>query len=340
MTDYPDAVVVMTADEVAADHERWLAERRTGIGGSDASKVIGLNAWSSPYQLWLDKMGLATETPDNPAMEWGRRLEPVMRGWFADTTGIPVTLGGLLRHRDRAWQLFSPDGRTADDGLLEIKTTGEWTDDAEKWLDGEIPDHAELQLQHGLAVTGLTHAHAIALVGGQRPVHLHAERDEKLITTLTDVEHRFWHDNVLGDVPPPIDGLPATGEAIRRRYAHTDGSKITSDASYADLLDQIAATKLRIKLLEGDKDELENRIRAKFGHAETMLIHGEEVATLRANGTFARNRFAADHPALYEEYLRHDLVFDEHAFRDDHPDLHTAYRARVLRAAPKGPRRG
>jgi putative phage-type endonuclease len=335
MRTYPDAVVLMTADEVAADRDRWLRMRREGIGGSDASKVVGLNEWASPYQLWMDKLGIAPPVTVTNAMEWGHRLEPAIRQWFTDTTGIPVALEGLLAHKLHSWQLFSPDGITADHGILEIKTTHGWSLDAEKWLDGEIPDHAELQIQHGLAVTGLTHAHAVALIDGRDPVHLTAARDQQLIDTLTEVEGAFWADRVLAEVPPPIDGLPATSEAIKRRYARAERRTATAGQELLDLYDQRDAAKARAKAAELEADEYENKIRALFGHADTIMVHGEEVATLRANGTFAPTRLAEDHPDLYAEYLVDRPCFDAHAFRDDNPHIYAQYCARVLRRAPK-----
>lgn len=35
--------------------EEWLELRRNGIGGSDASVVMGKNPWRSIQQLWEDK---------------------------------------------------------------------------------------------------------------------------------------------------------------------------------------------------------------------------------------------------------------------------------------------
>ena len=41
--------------------EEWLEYRRSGIGGSDASTIVGLNPFSSPYYLFCDKMGYSYE---------------------------------------------------------------------------------------------------------------------------------------------------------------------------------------------------------------------------------------------------------------------------------------
>ena len=60
------------------NREEWLNERRTGIGGSDAAAVMGLNPWKSPLDVYLDKTGQLMESPDNPALYWGRVLEEVV----------------------------------------------------------------------------------------------------------------------------------------------------------------------------------------------------------------------------------------------------------------------
>ena len=39
-------------------HDEWLDLRKTGIGGSDAGTILGVNPYSSPYALYATKTGL------------------------------------------------------------------------------------------------------------------------------------------------------------------------------------------------------------------------------------------------------------------------------------------
>ena len=55
--------------------EEWLAYRRKGLGGSDASTVCGLNPYSCKLTLWADKTGRLPEKEDTEAMRTGRDLE-------------------------------------------------------------------------------------------------------------------------------------------------------------------------------------------------------------------------------------------------------------------------
>ena len=57
---------------IGMSHEEWLTHRQKSIGGSDASAIIGLNQYSSPYTVWADKLGKLPPKEDNEAMRLGR----------------------------------------------------------------------------------------------------------------------------------------------------------------------------------------------------------------------------------------------------------------------------
>ena len=64
--------------------EEWLKLRRNGIGGSDAAAIIGLNPYSSAFQVYCDKVGLLPETEDNEAMRQGRDFEAYVAERFEE----------------------------------------------------------------------------------------------------------------------------------------------------------------------------------------------------------------------------------------------------------------
>ena len=54
------------------DHE----DRRLGIGGSDASAIMGANSYKTKYELWLEKTGKTEpEDKDNEYTRWGKFME-------------------------------------------------------------------------------------------------------------------------------------------------------------------------------------------------------------------------------------------------------------------------
>ena len=54
------------------DRNEWLKIRKTGLGGSDAGAVCGLNPHVSPMAVYRDKVSDETDMGDNEAMRQGR----------------------------------------------------------------------------------------------------------------------------------------------------------------------------------------------------------------------------------------------------------------------------
>ena len=54
-------------------HEEWLKLRKTGIGGSDAAAICGLNPYASAIHVFQDKMSEEIDLQDNESMRQGFR---------------------------------------------------------------------------------------------------------------------------------------------------------------------------------------------------------------------------------------------------------------------------
>src|SRR6188768_314631 len=89
----------------------WLSFRRNKIGSSDSSSIMQCG-YKTPYQLYLEKLGLF-EQPLTHAMLRGQELEPLARTKFKDVTGIE-TFPVVVEHDDRSWQVASLDGLSND----------------------------------------------------------------------------------------------------------------------------------------------------------------------------------------------------------------------------------
>lgn len=322
----PDAEIVLPTD---APRHLWLAERRKGIGGSDASTIAGVNEYSGGlYELYLDKTGRLPERTATARMEAGTRLEPVMRQWFQDQTGIAVRRQGLTRSKANPFMQVSLDGLTIDGGVFESKATN-WRL-ADEWDDDQVPDHAEIQVQHGMAVTGRPHAWVVVLVDGWDFQIRRVERDEKLIDLLTSMERAFWTDHVLADVEPLITAQAL--KVVKGRYGLVELATVPGDPVQVEpLIEQWQAGKAAIKAAEQVKDAAEANLRNLLGPAEAMALLGETRLTCKANGTFASTRFVTEHPDLAEQLTTRKPVLDVDRLKAEHPDIYETYRARVLR---------
>jgi putative phage-type endonuclease len=330
----PDARQVLRAD---APRDLWLAERRRGLGGSDASTVLQLNPYSSHYTLWLDKTGRAKPKPESPAMRRGKLMEPLLGQMFLEETGIPTRQIGLLRHRERPWMQVSVDGLSADGGIIEKKTTHWRTNDAEVWRAGDIPDHAEAQAQWGLAVTGRSHAHVMVLIDIDNFIVKVVERHEALIAEMINQAEAFWRTHVEADIAPPVDDSDATLDAVIARYEQAEEDKIAVAGPEAlDLWGKLAAARAQAAAGEKDVKKYLGQLAALFGDGEVMEVMGEVTGTWRQNGNFVTTRFLENYPDLAPYYIDYSLHVDTERLRADHPNVYRACRARVMRVgAPK-----
>ena len=144
------------------NEEEWI-KGRFGIGGSDASKCLGIHG--SQAELWAEKLGYI-EHPDISGLEvvkYGKECEKYVAGIYE--LDHPTTL--LLRYpywsfsnKEHPFLQYTPDGLLIDEknrlGILEIKTTTiRKSEDWDNWKnDGDIcvPDNYFCQVMHGTNV--------------------------------------------------------------------------------------------------------------------------------------------------------------------------------------------
>lgn len=298
---------VMTSAEIASDRERWLAERKKGIGGSDAASVMGLNKWTSAYTLWTHKTGKVEpeDISDKEAVYWGTELEPVVANEFTKRTGKKCRRQGMIRSKEYPFMLADVD-RTVDgeNAIVECKTAsafkkGEWEDD-------EIPDSYYAQVQHYMMVGGYDMCYICCLMGGQHYIYKEVPRNEEFIASLREAEINFWNINVLQDVMPDIDGSESTKETLSEQYESSNGMAIALPAAANDLInrrDQLVATQEAIKQ---EMEAIDNNLRAMLGDNKQGEINGRKVtwADQKGRTTIDSKGLMAAYPEIYKQFAK------------------------------------
>ena len=178
----------------------WLEFRRNKIGSSDAPIIMGKSPWKTPHQLWEEKMGIKDSFFESQAMRRGKDLEPEARTAFEEQTGL-VMWPDVLTHNEHDFIIASMDGITINgEQAVEIKCPGEKTHAMA--LQGIIPEHYQIQIQHQLAVTGLKKMFYYSFDGNEG-VLLELDRDEQLIQELIQKEIEFYR--CMQENNPPIN---------------------------------------------------------------------------------------------------------------------------------------
>src|SRR5699024_10850639 len=191
--------------------EEWLQERQSGIGGSDAGTILGVNKWKSKTQLFFEKTNpeLKQEV-DNEYIYWGNVLEDIVAKEFENRTGKRVRRDNrMLRHPEHDFMLANMDRVVVGEkALLECKTTSQYNKDL--WEGDDIPAQYLCQVQHYMAVTGYKKAYIAVLLGGNTFIWKEIDRDEELINILIEAEKESWENNVQAGEIPDIDGSETT----------------------------------------------------------------------------------------------------------------------------------
>lgn len=202
-----------------SDHDGWLKARASGIGGSDASAVIGMNPYKTNIDLFEEKTGrvIPEDISEKPYVLYGTLAEDHIRELFAldypeyrvehHNNRILRSVAHPFMQASLDGELTDPDGRR---GVLEIKTTNILQSmQREKWND-RIPDNYYIQVLHYLIVTGydfaVLRAHLRSDWGDDRRTqvkHYFIERSEIAdeLEILLEEEEKFWQYVVSGRKP-------------------------------------------------------------------------------------------------------------------------------------------
>lgn len=285
-----------------------VANRKRGIGGSDAAAVIGLSPWRTPYDVWAEKSGLAAPFEGNEHTRAGELLEPVILQMYANRTGNevrkPIGEDGApltLFHREHDFILCHPDGLVVDsERLVECKNTKsdyEWGPEGTD----QIPISHLIQVNHNMLVTGFEVADVAVLIAGW-DFRVYEIRASKAIQRhLIEREGAFWRDVMEGRPP-----APQTIEDAQRMYAIASINTLVQ-------VDESAAAHhyelMRCRALKAEAEKGEAFHKAalmKFMGAADTLVDGRKVLATwnqtKGRASFDLERFRKDHPEIAASY--------------------------------------
>jgi putative phage-type endonuclease len=237
---------------VGMSHEEWLEHRNKTIGGSDASAILGMNNYSSPYTVWAEKLGKLPPKEDNEAMRIGRDLESYVAQRFTEKTGKKVRRENNILHNPEYPFAHANVDRmiVGEDAGLECKTTSSLN--ITKFKNGEFPDNYYAQCVHYMMVTGCKKWYLAVLVLNKEFMVFEIERDEEEIAALAKSEAEFWR-LVEANTAPMADGKEATTNTISILYPESNEESVNLFA-YESELQQYMALSAQIKELEKLKE--------------------------------------------------------------------------------------
>lgn len=281
--------------------------RRQGIGGSDAAAVAGVSRYKTPVDLYLQKIGLAEDnSEESEAAYWGNVLEPVIANKYATRENKTLYVRQAMLRADKyPWMIANVDRIIlAENGILECKTCSQYKREewGEEYTD-QMPDEYLLQCAHYAVVLDAAYVDLAVLIGGQTFRVYRYERNKQLEKNLIELEHDFWHNRVLKQIPPTLSSY----EDAIKLWKKNDESSKTIAPELKDHIKSYIFYKQKIKEYQEQQDLDKAKICEYLQDSSTLLDEtGTPIATWK---TQAANRFRMDdfkksHPDLYKAYCK------------------------------------
>jgi len=297
------------ASTAEMSRQEWLETRTKGIGGSDASIVLGLNKWRTPFELWLEKTGqvIPVESQSDAAY-FGSMLEDLVAKEFEKRSGKKVRRrNAMFQHTDFPFIIANIDRMiVGEKAILECKTTSAYN--SKDWEDDEIPENYIIQVQHYLGVLGPEYkkAYIAVLIGGQKFIWKEIARDEELIDMIFQAERYFWYEHVEKNIPPALDGSSAAEEFLKQKYSKAEpGKTIDLKSEYKDKVEQYLSLKETINELNTQMKELENQIKNELKEAETGFVGGYQLSWKPViSNRVDSKKLKAQFPNIYEQVIK------------------------------------
>lgn len=290
-------------DVTKISHEEWLNYRKMGITGTDAGSIVGMNPYKSALQVFVDKTTDTIDNFDNEAMKQGRDLEEYVAQRFCEATGKKVRRANAIYQSEEEPFMLADFDRlvVGEKAGLECKTVSPYL--ADKWKDGAIPLHYQLQIQHYLAVSGYDAWYLAALIFGREFIVHKIERDEELIQNLVKIEKRFWEQNVLAGVMPDPDGSKVADAVLAKYFPVQEGVRVSLTQQLDRQLRRREELVQLMEKLETEKNMIEQEVKKYLGTSEATEAENEHFLVRWRNVESARvdvERLRKEAPDIYE----------------------------------------
>lgn len=308
-------------DTSAMSRSEWLKLRASGIGGSDAGAIMGLNKYATPLSVYFAKKDLAVHE-GSKAAEWGNILEDPVRQKAREELGIQIeTVPGMFTNKEHDFMNANFDGLVFVEGEKEIAGSvvsglGGHEIKTSRTGDGfttdEIPDSYYAQVQHYMAVTGLTFFVLTVFIFDQYTGrHYVIPRNDEFIDRLIEAESTFWNDFVLANVMPAPTGNENELDLVK---ALPMAEKITLSEDTEQLLEEKVAIDSQIEDLKKKSDILKEQVLIKMSEAacgkdslKTIAVCGRWKISLNTQVSKRVDTNALKKAGVYDEYAKESV---------------------------------
>ena len=237
--EWPNAVVLFDTRFVTVDD--WEALRHIGIGGSDASVLMGCNPYQSEEGLWYEKLGypeFISEEGKQAIFDRGHFLEDTVIDTFCKLVGAKrIPESRMFRHKKYPNTTANIDAilsmPTGNLAIFEAKTAARGKEG--EWMGNKIPANYVCKCHQYMSVLDDPRIEGTYI--GMIPVadldldgtyiasaytdefyHHYIERDQSFEDEILENEKWFWDSHIVNGVKPNASKDPKIDKAVKLRY--------------------------------------------------------------------------------------------------------------------------
>ncbi len=322
--------------------EMWHNARRHGLSGSQIAAVMGMSKWQSPFAVWSFITGRTKPESDNrPSLEWGHRLEPVVAQKYAEQFGANLVECPTLQSQEYPFLVGSVDRLVVDSNgtpvkVLEIKTASmnhnsgdkdEYGASIKEWgpgnqysadgrlieQDSQVPLQYILQVTHYMIITGLKQADIAVLMSTNDYRVYTIDYDEELAQQMIEAADRFWCENVLDNIMPPLK------ECDAKTLKPDPDSCAQATSSIVKTIEEYKLRNAQLNELKEEVQELRDVITGYIGTNEVLVdSHHAPLATYKMckpRETFDTAMLKLEHPDVYAAYVKQGTPYRRLVFK-------------------------
>ena len=330
MRKYLDANIIENTKDMPK--EKWLEKRKCGIGGSDASSILGFNPYKSSMAVYLDKIRFAhvlgalkekvvnknvnnnfsnelkedyvyQDNKNSYKMELGNKLKNFVASEFMLKTGKKVrNINGILRNDKYPFAIANIDRAVVGEkAFLECKVTNSFN---KKEWEKSVPIHYKIQMNHYMAVTGARHCYIAVLIGNEELVIHKLEREQDYIDEIMKLEEMFWNNCILGDDFPMPDGSNDYSKTLDTLYKDSKQEElILFDAE--EILDRYDEVLRLYKDFEKEKKAIEQYLKLQMQNYEIAYVGDRKITWKKQErNTIDTTRLKKEHPEIVAKFIK------------------------------------
>ena len=323
MRKYLDANIIENTKDMPK--EMWLNKRRCGIGGSDASSILGFNPYRSSMSVYLEKIKISKgksiaqnccieseESKENEInydnkntykMELSNKLKSFVASEFMIKTGKKVrNINGMLRNDKYPFAIANIDRAVVGEkAFLECKVTNSFN---KKEWEKSVPIHYKIQMNHYMAVTGASHCYVAVLIGNEELVIHKLERDEDYIEEIMKLEEIFWNNCILGNELPIPDGSSDYSKTLDILYKDSKCEELILFEA-EKILERYDEVVKIYKDFEKEKKAIEQYLKLQMKNYEIAYVGDRKITWKKQErNTIDTTRLKKEHPEIVAGYMK------------------------------------